>query len=85
MERYTIKIRIPIDDNYEKVASYLQRYSYQKIFWNSFAPPHKIEYIIGPISEENVFRLKNDFREMFKDSQFRNVCSFSTEIYKDDV
>lgn len=84
-ERYTLKVVVPLDENYEAVANYVKTMSYEKIYWHSFAPPHKLEYTFGPISESGVFNMKDDFRDIFKDSKFKFVCKFTTEIYKDDI
>lgn len=76
MSRKTLIVSIPLDDNFEKVQEYTSRLSYTKEFWHSIVPPHKIKYIFDGLNENGVDNIKESFREIFKDTRFKDYCRF---------
>ena len=77
MTKFKLIVSLPYDKTYEeKIVSALTRVSYEKIFWHSFAPPHKIELKFSHLSEDGVNNWKNFFREAYKDSLYREYCKF---------
>lgn len=77
--RFTLKVHLPVDDTYEKLSELLKRESYKKIYWHSFAPPHKFEYIFEHLTEKQIEGYKDFFREIFQDSKYSYCCSFEIE------
>ena len=74
---YTLIVIVPYDENFSKVERLLETSSYRKAFRHSFVPPHRIEYVFNSIPETVVVQLKEQFRDIFKDSPYRNICSFN--------
>ena len=69
-------VTVPLDDKYDELIEYLKYKSYQKTFWHSFAPPHKIEFSFENLSQKGIDSMKNFFRELYKDSQNKIYCTF---------
>ena len=61
----------------------LREESYRKIFWHSFAPPHKFEYHFAPLNEKQVDGYKEFFRELYQDSKYKTHCRFEIEDYQE--
>lgn len=76
--RYTLRVHLPVDETYETLAPLLKRESYTKEYWHSFAPPHKFVYIFKALTEEQVQGYKEFFKEIYKDSKYKNSCNFET-------
>jgi hypothetical protein len=70
--RFTLKVHLPVDETYEKLAELLKRESYKKIYWHSFIPPHKFEYIFEHFTE-NKLRVTKSFSE-------KSIKAVNTEI-----
>lgn len=77
--RFTLKVHLPVDETYNELAELLKRESYKKIYWHSFIPPHKLEYIFEHFTEKQVEGYKEFFREAYKDSKYRDNCRFEVE------
>ena len=75
-QRFTFKVYLPVDETYEKLAEFLKRESYSKIYWHSFAPPHKFEYIFENFTEKQIETYKDFFRKIYKDSKYKSSCHF---------
>ena len=75
-QRYTLKVYLPVDETYEKLATLLKRESYVKEYWHSFAPPHKFVYIFKSFTEEQIQGYKEFFREIYEESKFKDLCRF---------
>ena len=76
-------VRIPYDENFTTVQAYLMTDSYRKEFWKSFVPPHKIVLCLGPFQDIGIERTKEFFKELYKDSKYKEYCSFSVREYKE--
>ena len=77
--RFTLKVYLPVDETYEKLSELLKRESYKKVYWHSFAPPHKFEYIFEHFTQKQIDGYKEFFREVYKDSKYRESCRFEVE------
>lgn len=78
---FILTIVIPIEDNFDAIIRLLKFASYEKEYQPSMTSIHKMQYRFGPLSEEGVENFKTAFRDMFKDSPFRNHGSFTvTEV-----
>jgi len=75
-KRYTLKVHLPVDDTYEKLAALLKRESYTKEYWCSFAPPHKFVYIFRNFTEEQIRGYKDFFKEIYEESKYKDWCIF---------
>ena len=51
-ERYMGKFVVEVDGTHDKVHDLFKRSSVKITYWHSIVPPNKVEYEIGPLSEE---------------------------------
>ena len=79
-----LKVTIPFtgDEALSNIERILITQNYEKVFWRSIVPPHKVEYIFAPLSDEGVERWKEQFREVAKqqiEPQWLSYCRFEVE------
>lgn len=74
---FILTVVIPIEDNFDTVIKLLKFASYEKEYQPSMSTIHKMLYRFGPLNEEGIENYKNAFRDIFKGSPFRSVCSFT--------
>ena len=68
---------MPIEDNFDTIIRLLRFASYEKEYQPSMDSIHKMVYRFGPLSEEGVENYKEAFRDIFKTSPFRSLCTFT--------
>lgn len=76
-QQFILTVVLPIEDNFDTIIRLLKFTSYEKEYQPSMTSIHKMVYRFGPLTEEGVGNFKNMFRDVFKDSPFRNYCSFT--------
>lgn len=76
-QQFVLTVVIPIEDNFDTILRLLKFSSYEKEYQPSLTSIHKMLYRFGPLSEDGVDNYKNAFRDIFKDSPFKNICSFT--------
>ena len=78
MKKYILTVHIPSDEIYDKISlEYLRYESYEKIFWKSLVAPHKIDLIFKYLNDTGVNNVKDFFKEAYKESKYKNYCSFN--------
>lgn len=75
---FILTVTIPIEDNFDTVIKLLRFSSYEKAYKASATSVHMMEYKFGPITEEGIKTHKNVFKTIFKDSPFKDRCTFIT-------
>jgi len=84
--KLTVHLPYTGDEAVSNIERMLARQSYRKVFWRSFAPPHKIEYVLDGLSDEGVENWKAAFRETAKnhiEPQWLSICRF--EVTQNDT
>jgi hypothetical protein len=76
-QQFVLTVVIPIEDNFDTIQKLLKFSSYEKEYQPSMTTIHKMLYRFGPLSEEGINNYKDAFRDIFKTSPFKNVCSFT--------
>jgi hypothetical protein len=74
---FVLTVVIPIEDNFDTIIRLLKFSSYEKEYQPSMNSIHKMQYRFGPLTEEGVDNFKEAFRDIFKNSPFKNHCSFT--------
>ena len=77
LQQFVLTVVIPIEDNFDTILRLLKFSSYEKEYHPSMTTIHKMLYRFGPLTEEGVENYKEAFRDIFKTSPFKNVCSFT--------
>lgn len=72
MKDFYVKFTVEVWDDYSKVHQLMMYQSVQIAFWKSFVPPHRVEYIIGPLSQLGVDNWKIKFDEI--------GCKYTAEV-----
>lgn len=77
LQQFVLTVVIPIEDNFDTIQRLLKFSSYEKEYHPSMTTIHKMVYRFGPLSEEGIENYKDAFRDIFKDSPFKNLCTFT--------
>lgn len=68
-----------------KIEKLFSTRCYEKIFCHSLVPPHRLEYIIGPLTETGVEnykkKIKGEFKTLLKEHE-KDYCSFGVSDYE---
>lgn len=74
---FILTVIVPIEDNFDTIIRLLKFASYEKEYQPSMETIHKMVYRFGPLTEEGVENYKDAFRDIFKSSPFRKLCTFT--------
>jgi hypothetical protein len=81
-----LKVTIPFtgDEALSNIERILITQNYEKVFWRSIVPPHKVDYTFSRLSDEGVERWKERFHEVAKqyiEPQWLSHCRFEVTPY----
>jgi hypothetical protein len=80
-----LTVHIPHDENENNVSYYIEfmresGYEIEDIYWRSFVPPNKFEFIFkDDMDKDMIEEIKAEFRELMKDTNFPYACLFAIE------
>ena len=66
------------DEAIDNVDKALRTWDYKRVYWRGIAPPNKIEYTFGPMTDEAIERTKSFFRQLFVNipDDAKKYCNF---------
>lgn len=86
MNKLIVTLPYTGDEAISNIERMLARESYEKEFWHSIVPPHKVVYVFDYLSDQGIERWKEKFRETVKnhiEPQWLSYCSFTVEEVDD--
>jgi len=84
-KRLKISLNVENDNPIEEAVKLLKHDSYKYAFWHSFVPPHRVEIILGPLSDVGVENWLSMFNSV-EGLKFRAfVRDYTPEDHKGDL
>jgi hypothetical protein len=67
-----VKFTVEVWDDYDKVHDLMKYQSVQIEFWKSFVPPHRVVYVLGPLTDLGVENWTKEFNKV--------GCKYTMEV-----